>query len=480
MNNNFLWGGASAACQMEGAYLTDNKALTVADIITVGGKNVARRIEKNLSSNEFYPSHNAIDFYHNYKEDILLLAKLGLKSYRFSISWSRVYPNPEDDKPNEVGLTFYDNIIDLCIQYGIEPVVTLLHLDMPLVIIEKYNSWENRISVDFFLKYCETVMRRYKGKVKYWMTFNEVNHSVPKSDSDSAIAFMVSGINFKNTVDNEKIVADSVYHMILATSKVVNLAHDIDCNMKVSIMNALIPIYPETCHPEDNLQTILAAHNDFFILDTLCRGRYPKYKLNEYKSKQIDLPIIGDDLECIRRGTIDYIAYSYYMSNVVSKYKDRMNIVNAGFSYGIENKFLEKTAWGMSIDPVGLRYSLNLLYDRYQLPIMVVENGVGVDEKVSDGKINDNYRIDFLKKHIEQVMISINEDGVDCIGYFVWTPIDLVSGSSGEMEKRYGLVYVDLNNRLIGTGERIPKKSFYWYKRVIESNGSNLENNIEY
>lgn len=475
MQSNFLWGGASSACQMEGAYLEGNKSLSIADIMTVGGKKKPRQIRFDQGKDEFYPSHDAIDFYHKYKEDIQVLKELGLKSYRFSISWTRIYPNPEDEIPNEEGLKFYDEVIDLCLENNIEPIITLLHLDTPLVLVEKYGSWTNRIVVDLFIKYSETVIRRYKDKVKYWMTFNEINHAVPKSKYDSVLAFVMSGVNYEPFENKEQAVADSIYHMLLATAKVVKLAHNIKSDLKVSIMNAMIPIYPATCHPDDMMQSILSSQNDFYILDTVCRGEYPKYKLLEYERKNITLPIIGDDLKCLKEGTVDYIAYSYYMSNVVSGKKDDMKILNAGFSFGVPNPYLEKTEWGFVVDPVGLRYSLNLLYNRYQLPIMIVENGIGLDEKASLDMIQDDYRIDFLRKHIEQLKLAIEVDGVNCIGYYVWTPIDLVSGSSGEMEKRYGLVYVDLDNMLNGTGKRIPKKSYYWYKRVIESNGSNLE-----
>lgn len=474
MKADFLWGGASAAPQIEGAYSEGNKGLTIADVITVGGKEKAREITDGIKEGEFYPSHKAIDFYHTYPEDLKLLKDLGLKSYRFSISWARIFPNGDDIVPNEEGLQFYEKVIDTLIKYGIEPIVTLVHIDFPLNLTKKYGSWVNRELVDLFLRYARIVMERYKGKVKYWLTFNEVNHAIPKNEYATALAFMSSGVELNKYENKEQAVANIVYHMTLATSKTVLLGHSIDPNMKVSIMNGMIPLYPNTCNPLDVMQSMKQAENDFFILDTLCRGEYPAYKLNSYQEEGIKLPVLKDDVEAMKQGTIDFIAFSYYMSNVATSDSSKMKMQNAGFSLGIENPYLEKTPWGFTIDPVGFRYSLNTLYNRYQLPIMVVENGIGGEEEVVNNKVDDTYRIDYLRKHIEQLKLSIEVDGVNCIGYHVWTPIDLVSGSSGEMEKRYGFVYVDLDNKLQGSAKRIPKKSYYWYQKVIETNGKIL------
>ncbi|MBO0413001.1 glycoside hydrolase family 1 protein [Enterococcus hulanensis] len=474
MNTNFLWGGASSAPQMEGAYRADGKGLTIADVITVGGKTKAREITAGVKEELFYPSHTAIDFYHTFSEDLKWLKKLGLKSYRFSISWARIFPNGDDPEPNEAGLAFYDKVIDTLVSYGIEPIVTLVHIDFPLNLTEKYGSWTNRKLIDLFLRYAQTVMERYKGKVKYWLTFNEINHAIPKNDLASAIAFMSSGVELEKYENKEQAVADVVYHMLLATSKTVLLAHSIDQEMKVSIMNSMIPIYPDTCNPLDVMESVKQSEDDFFLLDVLCRGKYPAYKLNKYKMAGIKLPVLPGDEEAFKNGTIDYIAFSYYMSNVASVDTSKVKVQNAGFSVGIDNPYLETTPWGFTIDPVGLRYSLNVLYNRYQLPIMVVENGIGGEEELVDGEVHDNYRIEYLKKHIVQLKLAIEVDGVDCFGYHTWTPIDLVSGSSGEMEKRYGFVYVDLDNQLQGSGKRLPKDSFYWYQNVIKSNGEEL------
>ena len=474
MNSNFLWGTASSAPQMEGAYLEGGKGLTIADVVTVGGKTYARRATKEVEEGEFYPSHNAIDFYHTYPEDLKLLAELGVKSYRFSISWARIFPNGDDEVPNEEGLLFYEKIIDTLLAYNIEPVVTLVHIDFPLNLTKKYGSWTNRKLVDLFLIYAKTVMERYKGKVKYWMTFNEVNHAIPKNDYASVLAFMSSGVEIDKYDNKEQATADIVYHMVLATSKTVLLGHSIDPDIKVSIMNAFIPIYPNTCNPLDVMESVKQSENDFFILDILCRGSYPQYQLNAYKDAGIVLPILPGDKEDMENGKISYLAFSYYMSNVASNDKSKMKMQNAGFSMGIDNPYLEKTPWGFTIDPVGFRYALNVLHNRYQLPIMVVENGIGGEEEVIDNKVDDTYRIDYLRKHIEQMKLAIEVDGVNCIGYHAWTSIDLVSGSSGEMSKRYGFVYVDLDNKLQGSAKRIPKKSYYWYQKVIETNGKIL------
>lgn len=474
MREDFLWGGASAACQIEGAYLEDSKGLTIADVITVGGQQTVREITDEVKEGIFYPSHEAIDFYHEYPQDLKLLAELGLKSYRFSISWARIYPNGDDEYPNEIGLRFYETIIDSLINYGIEPIITLSHLDTPLSLVKTYGSWINRDMIAYFLRFAKTVMERFKGKVTYWMTFNEVNHAIPKDAQSYALAYMFSGVDVRKYENQGQVVATYIYHMILATAKTVCLAHTIDPNMKVTIMSGMIPTYPFSCHPDDMMESMKHAEKDFFILDTLCRGSYPAYKRIAYEQEGIHLPIQEGDEFDLKNGCIDYIASSYYMSNVISSNANQMQMQNGGFSYGIDNPYLKQTSWGFRIDPVGLRYALNIVYQRYQIPIMIVENGVGQIDECIAGKIEDDDRIDFLKEHITQMKRAIELDGVDCIGYHVWTPIDLISGSSGEMTKRYGLVYVDLDNECKGSGKRIPKKSYYWYQEVIKSNGNDL------
>lgn len=480
MDERFLWGGATSACQMEGAFLEDGKSLTVTDVYTIGGKHKARKFTPTIAKDEIYLNHIGNDFYHRFKEDIALLAKLGLKSYRTSFAWSRIFPNGDDEQPNEKGLEFYDQVIDCLLEYGIEPIITINHVDLPICLVERYNGWANRKLVDLFERYCEVLFKRFKGRVKYWLTFNEVNHNTPKNSYDEMLAFMGTGTIFSKYDNQEEAVASAIYNMLLATSKAVILARNVDEDMKVSIMNAMIPVYPETCKPEDQLAAIKQAEDDFFILDTLCRGRYPNYKLKDYERKGIKLPVKEGDEEIFQKGKIEFLAYSYYMSSVATSDKKRMEVINGGFSYGVENPYLSATEWGFQIDTVGLRYTLNMLYNRYNLPIMIVENGLGVEDTIENGKIYDDYRITFLKKHIEQLVLAIEEDGVDCFSYNLWTPIDIVSGSSGEMEKRYGLVYVDRDNKGNGTLKRILKKSFYWYQRVIETNGKNLDEMIDY
>lgn len=480
MNSDFLWGGASAACQMEGAYLEDGKGLTLTDVTTIGGKTKPRKITFDIDPNEVYLNHEGTDFYHRYKEDIMLLSELGLKSYRTSFSWARIFPSGDEKTPNEKGLAFYDDVIDTLLSYGIEPIITLNHNDIPLELCKKYNGWVDRRLVDMFEYYCDVVFKRFKGRVKYWLTFNELNHSTPKNSYDEMLALSTTGTDFTKCENPEQGAADATYNMLLATSKAVIKAREIDPEMKVSIMNAMIPIYPETCDPRDMLAALKAGEKDFFILDTLCRGYYPEYKLKEYERRGVKLPVKEGDLETFKNGRIDYIAYSYYMSTVATHDIRRMHMMNGGFSYGLKNPYLKHTEWGFQIDAMGFRYSLNTLYNRYCLPIMVVENGVGLEDTLVDGKIYDDYRINYLKEHIEQMMLAIDEDGVDCFSYNMWTPIDVVSGSSGEMDKRYGLVYVDRNNEGVGTLERIPKKSYYWYQNVIKSNGKAMGLEIEY
>ncbi len=463
---DFLWGGAIAANQSEGAYNIDGKGLSSADMLTAGKHGVARVATDGIKEDMFYPYHEAIDFYHHYKEDISLLAEMGFKSFRTSINWTRIFPTGVEEEPNEAGLKFYENLFRECKKYKIEPIVTLSHYDTPYYLVEKYNGWASRELVDLFVKYSETVFLRYKDLVKYWLTFNEINCM-------GILPYVAGGIKYAN----KQIQAQAAHHQFLASAKVVKLGHEINSEFQIGMMLADLLTYPYSCNPDDVLEALHKTHDYYFYADVQCRGYYPAYQLKEYEKENITLKTEAEDNEVLLAGKVDFLAFSYYMSITAAADKttgmpaDGGNLVDRG----LKNPYLEANAWGWQIDPVGLRISLNHLYDRYQLPLMVVENGLGAYDKIeSDGAINDDYRINYLTQHIKEMDKAINEDGVALIAYTPWGCIDIISAGTGEMEKRYGFIYVDRNNQGQGTNRRFKKKSFVWYKNVIASNGEKL------
>ena len=461
---NFLWGGATAANQCEGAYLTDGKGLNTADVMTAGDAHTPRRITDGVVPGENYPSHTAIDHYNRFKEDIDLFGEIGFKCYRMSINWARIFPNGDDEEPNEAGLAHYDAVFDACHSNGIEPLVTLSHYETPLG-LQKYGSWTNRKVIDFFVRYCETVMRRYKGKVTHWLTFNEINCM-------SMMPWMAGGV--PNSADAPTRMT-AAYHQFLASAKVVRLAHEIDPANKVGMMYGGIFSYPNTCDPKD-----VQANDEFmrqmmFYPDVMCRGYYPAYKLREFERMGYELPEQPGDAEVLRAGKVDFLSYSYYFTLVAGQKGHNVSTTGATVETGYTNPYIPKTPWGWSIDPYGLRHSLNLFYDRYQIPLMIVENGLGTYDKVEDdGSVHDDYRIDYLREHIKAMKDAVEIDGVDLMGYTPWGCIDLVSAGTGEMKKRYGFIYVDVDDEGNGTFARSRKDSFYWYKKVIASNGEDL------
>ena len=485
----FLWGGATAAHQYEGGYSEDGKGLCTADVITGGDgiHNIQRRVTYEMPDgtkgsslvfpmsdipdgavlkcfdDEFYPSHEATDFYHHYKEDIALMAEMGFKCYRMSINWSRIYPNGDDAVPNEKGLEFYDKVFNECLKYGIEPVVTLMHFETPLGLVEKYGGWIDRRCADEFVKYCETVFQRYQNKVKYWMTFNEINNMnfLP----------LYSGGLLKT---DEQSRAQAAYHQFLASARAVCMAHEINPDMKVGMMIAGQTTYGLTADPKDALEVMKSERDMYFYCDVQCRGTYPAWKMKEYERNGIHLEKQEGDEEILLKGTVDYIGFSYYSSSCASA-DPNTEKTTGNMCTSIINPYLEQTAWGWLIDPDGLRILMNSLTDRYQLPLFIVENGMGaIDTLEEDGTIHDDYRIEYLRKHIAAMEQAIREDGIELMGYTAWGCIDLVSAGTGEMRKRYGLVYVDKQDDGTGTLRRIRKDSFYWYQKVIRSNGEEL------
>jgi len=467
--DDFLWGGAVSANQCEGAYNLGGKGLSTADVTTAGTKDIPREYTDGIIKGKYYPSHEAIDFYNRYKEDIALLAEMGFKCFRTSINWTRIFPEGDELEPNEEGLQFYDQLFDECLKYGIKPVITISHYEMPYGLVKKYGSWRNRKLIDFYLKYCEVIFKRYKDKVKYWMTFNEMN-------AITIQPFTAAGLQIKDQEDRNKVIYQAAHHQFVASARAVKLGHEINPDFKIGCMILYPLTYPETCNPEDVLAAKKAMSTHYFFADVLVRGYYPDYQKIQFEKMGITIDIEPGDMDIIREGTVDFIGFSYYMSLVASATGDEGNRTHGNLLGGKKNPYLEASDWGWQIDPVGLRISLSNLYERYQLPLFCVENGLGAEDVLEeDGTVHDDYRINYLARHIKEMKKAITIDGVKMIGYTTWGCIDLVSASTGEMEKRYGFIYVDKDNYGNGTLKRFRKDSFYWYKKVIESNGENLE-----
>ncbi|MEW9676877.1 6-phospho-beta-glucosidase [Lentibacillus sp. L22] len=468
----FLWGGALAANQVEGAYLEDGKGLTSVDLMPTGEKrwNVMNGNIDSLKpvEGEFYPSHKAIDFYHHYKEDIALFAEMGFKALRVSISWARIFPNGDDETPNEAGLQFYDDLFDELRKYNIEPVVTIAHFDVPVHLIEAYGSWRNRKLVDFFETYAKTIFNRYQDKVKYWMTFNEINMLLH-------LPFVGAGLVFKEGENETQIKYQAAHHQLVASARAVKACHEIIPDAKIGCMLAAGTTYPYTANPDDVYKAMQQDQESFFFIDVQSRGEYPGYAKRFFKDNHLTIEMEEGDEELLKNHTVDYIGFSYYSSKTTSTDPEVLKDQTSGNVFGsVTNPYLETSDWGWTIDPKGFRITANQLYDRYQKPLFVVENGLGaIDEPNADGTIDDDYRIDYLRKHIAEMGEAI-EDGVDIIGYTSWGPIDIVSASTGEMKKRYGYIYVDRDNEGNGSLKRSKKKSFDWYKQVIATNGEVL------
>jgi 6-phospho-beta-glucosidase len=461
---DFLWGGATSAAQIEGAYRTDGKGLSTADMMTLAKPGEGRKITETILEDEYYPSHQAIDHYHHYEEDIALFAEMGFEVYRLSFAWTRIFPNGDDREPNQAGLDFYDRVIDLCLEYDIEPLVTLQHFDTPMG-LEKYGFWEGREVVDHFVHYAQTMMEHFKERVRYWLTFNEINVM-------STMPWNAGGIALDASEETKMIAA---YHQFLASAKVVQLAHEIDPENQVGMMYNGHFSYPNSSDPEDVLGNELFQQQMLFYADVQAKGEYPGYKWKEFEQKGIELPIQTGDLEELKAGTVDFISFSYYLTHVCGKKTKGIFKGLNGLETGYTNPHLKRSEWGWPIDPVGLRLGLNTLYYRYNLPVMIVENGLGAkDELTEEGKIHDDYRIEYLRDHLLEIEKAINEDGVEVMGYTAWGPIDLISASKGEMTKRYGFIYVDFDNKGQGTGQRLRKDSFDWYQEVIRTNGASL------
>lgn len=484
--DNFLWGAAVAANQCEGGFLQGNKGISNTDVITRGSLENPRQITYTVNhrrqktalmnmenipedaefvcfDDEMYPNHESTDFYHHYKEDIALMKDLGLKAFRMSISWPRIFPLGNDEEPNEAGLAFYEEIFRGLKEAGIEPIVTINHYEIPIHLTELWGSWLDRRMITCFLNYCETIFMRYKDLVHYWLTFNEINHV-------NLVPFLAAGITKK---DPRSLAVASHYELV-AAAKAVSLGRRINPNFKFGCMIGHTQAYPYTCKPEDIYARWDFMSRCYLYSDVQVRGYYPTYQLKKWDREGIRPEITEQDRKDLQAGTVDFISFSYYHSGVQAADLAVLKMTGGNLSRGGKNPYLPTTEWGWQIDPMGLRMALIELYDRYQKPLFIVENGLGAKDQLVNGRVHDPYRIAYLKAHIEAMMLAIEVDGVELLGYTPWSFIDLVSAGTGEYRKRYGLVYVDKQDDGSGDYQRYRKDSFRWYREVIRTNGSNI------
>lgn len=481
LSDDFLWGGSIAAHQAEGAWNIDGKGISIADVLTAGDAKTQRQITDGVQAGKNYPNHHGIDFYHTYNEDLELLAEMGLKAFRTSIAWTRIFPNGDDSTPNEAGLQFYDDMFDKMHALGIEPVITLNHFEMPYHLVTEYGGWSNRKLIALFVRYAEVVFNRYRDKVTYWMTHNEIsNQAAVNIEHSQFFTWTNSGFVFDAEDDINTRIAKMVqaaHYELVASAKVVSLGHKINPNFKIGGMVNVSPFYPASSSPKDMLAFQKARQSRDWFSDVHVNGEYPGEIERLYQKFGFRPDITADDREALKAGTVDYLAVSYYSSATVQANKFSSNFENAYNSYEVvANPYIKTNDWGWGFDPDGLRYTLNELGEMYpHTPIMIVENGLGAYDTVEeDNTIHDPYRIDYLKQHIQAVEEAVIEDGVQVIGYLTWGTIDIVSAGTGEMKKRYGMIYVDLDDFGNGSGQRLKKDSFKWYQQVIASKGENL------
>ena len=475
---NFLWGGATAANQYEGGWNEGGKGESICDHITGGSFSSPRIFTKQIKQNLYYPSHVAVDFYHRWKEDIALMAELGFKSYRMSINWARILPNGDDENPNVEGIEFYHNIFLECKKYGIEPIVTLSHYEIPYSLSERYNGWASRKTIDAFRHYCEIVFTAYRNEVKYWLTFNEINSGALGVNELLSLGILpedgASLFTFNNDSESMSRRFTALHNQFVASAQAVMIGHAINPNFKIGMMSAGGISYPYTCNPKDS-EIMRKSQNIsvWFCADVQIRGHYPYFAKRYFDENNIHVEMYPGDKEILEKGVVDYLAFSYYMSSV-SSIDTTLEQTSGNIMSGIKNPYLESSEWGWQIDPDGLKAFLNELYGRYEIPLMIVENGLGAVDKIDDnGEIHDDYRVNYLRKHLEAINEAV-KDGVEVLGYTMWGWIDIVSASTGEMKKRYGVVYVDKDNEGNGDLHRIKKDSFYWYQNVIKTNGEEL------
>ncbi|MBQ6488837.1 MAG: family 1 glycosylhydrolase [Solobacterium sp.] len=484
----FLWGGATAANQFEGGWNEGGKGWSVSDAarshLDVDVQDYAKQnevLEKDVleamahpEDLVHYPKRHGSDFYHHWKEDIGLLAEMGFKVFRMSIAWSRIFPKGDEDTPNEEGLQFYDNIFTELKNHNIEPLVTISHYEPPLHLVLEYNCWYNRKTIDFFMNFTKVIVDRYKDRVKYWLTFNEV-------DSMIRHPYTTGGL-LKDRFDDDKweeVIFQSMHHQFVASALATKYIHEADPEAKVGCMLTKLTYYPFTCKPEDVLEAQQRMRSTYCYSDTQVFGEYPAYLLARFRNHGLNLVMTEEDLEVMKKYPVDFISFSYYSSSCVAKNTDGLQTTAGNTITAIKNPYLTASEWGWQTDPIGLRVSLVDLYDRYRKPLFIVENGIGEKEElVPDGKgsftVNDDAHIAYYDEHFRAMYDAIYEDGVELLGYTSWACIDLVSESTKQMTKRYGFIYVDCDDYGNGTFNRYPKKSFWWYKDVIASNGACL------
>lgn len=469
----FLWGGATAANQCEGGYREGGRGLANVDVCPAGTDRSAvitgRLKMLDFDGEHTYPAQDGVDLYHRFRKDIGLFAEMGFGVYRMSLAWTRIFPNGDEAEPNEEGLRFYEELFLECRRHGIAPLVTLSHFDCPVGLIKRYGGWRSREMIGCYLKFCKVVMSRYRDYVKHWITFNEINMILHAP-------FLGAGICFEEGEDEEQVKYQAAHHELVASALAVRLAHEINSENQVGCMFAAGSAYPYSCRPEDVWEALRTDQENYFFADVQSRGYYPSYAAARLKQAGIFPVMEPGDERILREGTVDFISFSYYNSRCIAAPGGEREEAAGNLFKSVKNPHLKFSEWGWPIDPLGFRITLNQVYDRYQKPLFVAENGLGaLDVPDENGYVEDDYRIDYLREHIRAMKAAIEADGVDVIGYTSWAPIDVISASTGEMKKRYGYIYVDWDDEGNGTWERYRKKSFYWYQRVIGSNGELLE-----
>lgn len=480
--DDFLWGGAIAASQADGGWDKGGKGLDTQDLRyfdaswdrTERDKNrninmTSKRFEKALEEADatHYPFRWGIDFYQNYKEDLALLEELGLKIFRTSINWARIFPNGDDEMPNEEGIQFYMDLFDECHKRGMKVFATILHYNIPVNLVTKYGGWKNRKVIDFYVRYAVTLFERIGERVDYWLPFNEINCS--KFNPYNGCCLIKD-----QEEDYESAIFQCAHHQFIANALTVKEAHRILPGSMVGGMIARFTTYPLTCKPEDVMQMVLDEnYKNYFYTDIMARGKYPSYSERMFEENNIHIKKEPGDDEILAENKVDFLAFSYYMSMVATT-DTNVEKASGNLVSGNKNPYLKASDWGWQIDPVGLRISLNDMYDRYQLPLFIAENGIGAQDVLNeDGSVHDPYRIEYLRAHVEQMKEAI-QDGVELLGYTMWGILDIVSCGTIEMNKRYGVIYVDRDEEGTGTNKRYKKDSFAWYQKCIASNGDKL------
>lgn len=474
LSKDFLWGGATAANQYEGGWDQGGRGLANVDLAPHGPRREAiiLGLEKHLQPEEglFYPGHEAIDFYNHWQEDIALFAQMGFKTFRMSIAWSRIFPKGDETQPNEEGLMFYEKVFKELRKYDIEPLVTITHFDIPMHLVTEYGGWRNRKLVDFYENLVTVLFTRYKGLVKYWLTFNEINVLLHAP-------FMGAGVYIEEGENRDQGLFTAAHHELVASALATKIGHQIDPENKIGCMVAAGDYYPWDSKPENVREALDKNRENLFLIDVQARGKYPNYFLKQLEREGLTLPILEGDEELLAQNTVDFVSFSYYSSRVTKVQEEGDEETSGNIFASVKNPYLKASEWGWQIDPVGLRTTMNTLYDRYQKPLFIVENGLGaIDKPDETGYVADDYRIAYMAEHIAEMIKAVELDGIELLGYTSWGCIDLVSAGTGEMSKRYGFIYVDRDDQGNGTLKRTPKKSFDWYKKVIASNGQDLSN----